>query len=109
MPKSSFFKGFATPDTGTIANDADGSDREWLPTVRANSLKLCVRTAADGEDANLPPQSALRKYAGGRRPEGADMFPRRCLVPSVSKPRTRPSSTAANGSIRPSADKFRLS
>jgi hypothetical protein len=54
MPKSNLLKGFAAPDPRTIANDADGSGREQLPTVRANQLRLCVGTAAEGEDANLP-------------------------------------------------------
>jgi len=31
----------------------NGSGREQLPTVRANPLKFCGGTAADGEDAKL--------------------------------------------------------
>src|SRR5271166_4247703 len=66
MPKSNLLKGLAAPAPRTIANDADGTGREQLRTVRANPLKLRIGTDADGEDANLPSQSAPEKYAGGR-------------------------------------------
>jgi len=52
-------------DPRTIANNADDSGREQVPTVRAKPLKFCVGTAADGEDANLPSQSV----PGRRRQE----------------------------------------
>ena len=78
MPKSNLLKGFAAPHPRTIANDADGSGRQQLPTVRATPLKLRIGTDADGEDANLPSQSAPEKYAGGRSYErGASTRPAR--------------------------------
>jgi hypothetical protein len=61
-PKSNPANGFATSPLRTVVNDADdradGSGRGGAPTVRANSLKTNAETAADGADANRPPQSA---------------------------------------------------
>jgi hypothetical protein len=51
--------GFATLNLRTVANDADGGGRDSPPTVHANPLIFNVRTAADGADANRPPQSSL--------------------------------------------------
>ena len=45
----------------TVANDADGSGNGNAPTVRANPLKTNAGTAADGADANPPPQSGPEK------------------------------------------------
>jgi hypothetical protein len=57
--------GFGAPRPRTVASDADGpadgSSRDGTPTVRANPLNFAGRTAADGADANLPPQSAPKK------------------------------------------------
>ncbi|MFZ3328884.1 MAG: hypothetical protein WA231_24780, partial [Methylocella sp.] len=62
-PKSNPANGFAAPPLRTVPNDADGpADGSGLggaSTVRANLLKTNAETAADGADANLPPQSAL--------------------------------------------------
>src|SRR5271165_4540947 len=79
MPKTNLLKGFAAPDPRTIANDADGCGREQLPTVRANPLKPRIGTDADGEDANLPSQSAPEKYVGGHSYEDGSC--RRCRTP----------------------------
>ena len=47
---------------GTGRRDYSWSAVAWsAPTVRANPLKSCTGAAADGADANLPPQSALEK------------------------------------------------
>ncbi len=61
MPKSNPANGFAAPVLRTVANDADGSGNGNAPTVRANPLKTNAGTAADGADANRPPQSAPEK------------------------------------------------
>jgi phage N-6-adenine-methyltransferase len=50
----------AAPPLRTVANDADGSGGNQ-PTVCGNPLKSYTGTAADGADANIPPQSALEK------------------------------------------------
>ena len=63
MPKSEPANGFAAQSLRTVAHDADGSGKGNAPTVRANPLKTNAGNAADGADANLPPQSA---------PENAD-------------------------------------
>ena len=79
MPKSSQANGFAAPDLRTVADDADGTREGPAPTVRANPLKSNAGTAADGADANRPPQSGPEKasataggrgYERGRSPEG---------------------------------------
>jgi hypothetical protein len=63
--KSNAANGFLAPPLRTVANDADGradgSGRGGAPTVRANPLKTNAGTAADGADANRPPQSAPEK------------------------------------------------
>ena len=61
MPKSSSTNGFATQPLRTVARDADGSDNGNAQTVRANLLKTKAGTAADGADANPPPQSGPEK------------------------------------------------
>ena len=61
MPKSNPTNGFAAPPLRTVARDADGSGKGNGPTVRANPLKNNAGTAADGADANPPPQSAPEK------------------------------------------------
>ena len=57
--------GFGAPRPRTVATDADGladgSSRDGTPTVRTNPLNSTGGTAADGADANLPPQSAPKK------------------------------------------------
>ena len=72
-PKSNPANGFAAPPLRTVANDADGqrTSGAGTPTVRANPLKSNAGTAADGADANLPPQSAPEKPGAGL--EGAAM------------------------------------
>ncbi len=64
-PKSNPANGFAASPLRTVANDADGradgGGRGGAPTVRANPLKINGGTAADGADANCPPQSAPGK------------------------------------------------
>jgi hypothetical protein len=59
MPKSKPANGFAAQSLRTVAHDADGSGKGNSPTVRANPLTTNAGNAADGADANLPPQSAL--------------------------------------------------
>ena len=59
MPKSNPGNGFAAQSLRTVGHDADGSGKGNAPTVRANPLKTNAGNAADGADANLPPQSAL--------------------------------------------------
>jgi hypothetical protein len=59
MPQSNPVNGFAAPPPRTVAHDADGSGRGNAPTVCA--LKTNAGTAADGADANRPPQSAPEK------------------------------------------------
>ena len=61
MPKSNQTNGFAAQSLRTVARDADGSSNDRAPTVRANPLKSNAETAADGADANPPPQSAPEK------------------------------------------------
>ena len=61
MRKSNPAKGFAAQSVRTVARDADGSGNGNAPTVRANSLKNNAGTAADGADANPPPQSGPEK------------------------------------------------
>ena len=53
--------GFAAQSVRTVAGDADGSGNGNAPTVRANPLKTKAGTAADGADANPPPQSGSEK------------------------------------------------
>jgi hypothetical protein len=60
-PKSNPANGFAASPLRTVANDADGGGLGGAPAVRANPLKTNDETAADGADANRPPQSALGK------------------------------------------------
>ncbi len=52
---------FERPSPRTVAPDANGSGNGNAPTVRANSLKNNAGTAADGADANPPPQSGPEK------------------------------------------------
>ncbi len=59
MTKSNPGNGFAVQSLRTVGHDADGSGKGNAPTVRANPLKTKAENAADGADANLPPQSAL--------------------------------------------------
>jgi hypothetical protein len=61
MSKPNPSNGFAVPDLRTVDNHADGSSGGPVPTVRANPLKFNPGTAADGADANLPPQPGLGK------------------------------------------------
>jgi hypothetical protein len=58
VPKSNPPNGFAAPSRRTVANDAADGDGGPTRTVRANPLKSNGTIAADGADANLPPQSA---------------------------------------------------
>ena len=60
-PKSNPANGFAAQSVRTVADAADGSGNGHAPTVRANPLKNNAGTAADGADANPPPQSAPEK------------------------------------------------
>ena len=64
-PKSNPANGFAAQSVRTVARDADGSGNGNAPTVRANSLKNNAGTAADGADANPPPQSGPETGAPG--------------------------------------------
>jgi hypothetical protein len=64
-PKFNAANGFAAPPLRTVANDADGSDRDGTSTVRVNPLKTKAGTAADGADANFPCQ--LRQKKPGSR------------------------------------------
>ncbi len=57
-PISNQINGFAAPDLRTVAKVADGRGVGPVPTVRANPLESNTETAADGADANRPPQSA---------------------------------------------------
>jgi hypothetical protein len=67
--KSNAANGFAAQSPRTVACDADGRGNGTPPIVRANPLKNNAGTAADGADANLPPQSAPEKApASGWRP-----------------------------------------
>lgn len=61
MPKSNPANGFAAQSLRTVARDADGNSNGHAPTVRANPLKNHAGTAADGADANRPPQSGSEK------------------------------------------------
>jgi hypothetical protein len=61
MPKSNPANGFAAQSVRTVARDANGSGNGNAPIVRANSLKNNAGTAADGADANPPPQSGPEK------------------------------------------------
>jgi hypothetical protein len=59
--------GIVECDGGLPHAEAEAQAFAWCvvawnaPTVRANPLKSYTGTAADGADANLPPQSALEK------------------------------------------------
>jgi hypothetical protein len=55
--KSNLSNGCAAQPLRTVAHDADGSRNANAPTVRANPLKSNGGTAANGADANFPPQS----------------------------------------------------
>jgi hypothetical protein len=58
------WRGFFDERAGIVECDGGLPHAEvaWnAPTVRANPLKSYTGTAADGADANLPPQSALEK------------------------------------------------
>ena len=59
--KSNPANGFAAQSLRTVAHDADGSGNRNASTVRANPLKTNAGTAADGADANPPPQSGPEK------------------------------------------------
>jgi hypothetical protein len=59
--KSNPANGFAAQSVRTVAGGADGSSNGNAPTVRANPLKTKAGTAADGADANPPPQSGREK------------------------------------------------
>jgi hypothetical protein len=48
----------------TVGNDADGSGRTIVSTVRATLLKDYEGTAADGADANIAPRSGLGECKG---------------------------------------------
>ena len=61
IPKSNPANGFAAQSVRTVARAADGSGNGNAPTVRANPLKNNAGTAADGADANPPPQSGPEK------------------------------------------------
>jgi len=60
-PKSNPTNGSAATPPRTVANNADGNGRGHAPTDSADPLKTRTGTAADGADANLPPQSAPEK------------------------------------------------
>lgn len=59
--KASLANGFAPDALRTVAANADGSDHDGNPTVRAKPFKINAGNAADDADANLPSQSALEK------------------------------------------------
>jgi hypothetical protein len=59
--KSNAANGLAVASLRNADGRTDGSDRGGAPTVRANHLKTNAGTAADGADANPPPQSAPEK------------------------------------------------
>ena len=61
--KASPANGFAPGALRTVGGNADGSDRNGDPTVRAKPLETNAGNAADGADANRPPQSAPEKPA----------------------------------------------
>ena len=61
MSKSNPANGFTAPHLRTVANDADGSGRAPVQTVRANPLKTNAGTDVDGADANRPPRSGPEK------------------------------------------------
>jgi hypothetical protein len=61
--KASPANGFPPDPLRTVGGNADGSDHDGNPTVRAKSLKTNARTDADGADAIRPPQSAPEKPA----------------------------------------------
>ena len=67
MSKSNPANGFAPAPLRTVANTADGPEdvrgQSGAEIVRANSLKSKAGDAADGADANRPPQSAPEKAA----------------------------------------------
>jgi hypothetical protein len=57
LPKPNPANGFGAPLLRTVANDVDG-EMGGASIVRANPLESNPETAADGADANPPPQSA---------------------------------------------------
>jgi hypothetical protein len=61
MPKSSSTNGFPVQYPRTVGVDADCIGQGNTPSVRANPLKTNAGTAADGADANPPPQSGPQK------------------------------------------------
>lgn len=61
--KASPTNAFAPGALRTVGGNADGSDYDGDPTVRAKPLKTNAGNAADGADANRPPQSAPEKPA----------------------------------------------
>jgi hypothetical protein len=59
--KASPANGFAPGGLRTVAGNADGSDHDSNPTVRAKPLKTNAGSGADGADANVPTQFAPEK------------------------------------------------
>jgi hypothetical protein len=56
--------GFADESLRTVVDDADGSARAVVSTVRANPLKNHDETAADRADANIAPRFGLGECKG---------------------------------------------
>ncbi len=61
--KASPVNGLTPGALRTVGGNADGSDYDGDPTVRAKPLKTNTGNAADGADSNRPPQSAPEKPA----------------------------------------------
>ena len=60
-PKPKPINGLSAQPVRTVARHADGSGNGNASTVRANPLKNNPGTAADGEDANPPPNLDRKK------------------------------------------------
>jgi hypothetical protein len=59
-PNASPVNGFGAASARTVADDADGTSADTVPTVRGNPLITNAGNGADGADANYPPQSLGR-------------------------------------------------
>ena len=64
-PKPKPINGLSAQPVRTVARHADGSGNGNAPAARAKPLKNNAETAADGADANPPPQSGQGKTGSG--------------------------------------------
>jgi hypothetical protein len=64
VPKSNVANDFAMAGRRTVANDADGSGKGLVQTVRTKSLECKTKDTADGADANITQHSGSGECTG---------------------------------------------